>query len=65
MSSSRFTLAEAIVALVAEKRAVGFKYVTEERVLARFAAFCRTEFGDLDAPTKASVEAWIAAAAAA
>jgi site-specific recombinase XerD len=62
MTSSPFTLTEAITALVTEKRAVGFKYVAEERVLARFAAFCRTEFGQLDVPTKASVEAWIAAA---
>jgi integrase len=62
MTSPRFTLTEAITALVVEKRAVGFKYVAEERVLTRFAAFCRTEFGELDAPTQASVEAWIAAA---
>lgn len=62
MTSSPFTLTEAITALVTEKRAVGFKYVTEERVLTRFAAFCRTEFGVLDAPTQTSVEAWIAAA---
>lgn len=60
--SPRITLSEAITALVTEKRAVGFKYVTEERVLMRFAVFCRTEFGDLDAPTQASVEAWIEAA---
>ena len=39
---SRITLAEAITALVAEKRAVGYKYDAEERVLARFAAFCRS-----------------------
>ena len=62
MTAARLTLTEAITALVTEKRAVGFKYVTEERVLTRFAAFCRTEFGELDAPTQASVEAWIAAA---
>ncbi|MEJ2579654.1 MAG: tyrosine-type recombinase/integrase [Kineosporiaceae bacterium] len=62
MTSQRFTLTEAITALVTEKRAVGFKYVTEERVLTRYAVFCRTEFGELDAPTQASVEAWIAAA---
>ena len=55
MTSSRITLTEAITALVTEKRAVGFKYVAEERVLTRFAAFCRTEFGELDAPTQASV----------
>jgi integrase len=56
------TLAEAITALVSSKRAVGYKYVAEERVLARFAAFCRSEFPGLRAPTQASVEAWIAAA---
>ena len=62
MTSPSITLAEAITALVTEKRAVGFKYVAEERVLTRFAAFCRTEFSELQAPTQASVEAWIAAA---
>jgi integrase len=62
MTSSSITLTEAITAVVTEKRAVGFKYVAEERVLTRFAAFCRTEFGQLDAPTQTSVEAWIAAA---
>jgi hypothetical protein len=56
------TLADAITALVAEKRAVGFKYAAEERVLARFAAFCRSEFPGPGTPTRASVEAWIAAA---
>jgi integrase len=61
-TSARITLTEAMTALVTEKRTVGFKYVTEERVLTRFASFCRAEFGDLDAPTQASVEAWIAAA---
>ena len=34
------TLADAIAALVCEKRAVGYKYVSEERALARFRAFC-------------------------
>ena len=34
------TMAGAITALVTEKRATGYKYDTEERVLARFAAFC-------------------------
>jgi site-specific recombinase XerD len=62
MTSSPITLTQAITALVTEKRAVGFKYVAEERVLTRFAAFCRTEFDRLEAPTQASVEAWIAAA---
>lgn len=45
------TLADAIAALVAEKRAVGYTYAAEERVLARFAAFCRSEFPGLAAPT--------------
>ena len=40
MSAPRSTLADAITALVAEKRAVGYKYAAEERVLARFEAFC-------------------------
>jgi integrase/recombinase XerD len=62
MTSSRITMTEAITALVTQKRAVGFKYVAEERVLIRFAAFCRSEFEGLQVPTHASVEAWIAAA---
>ncbi len=53
------TLAEAITALVAEKRAVGYKYVTEERALARFEAFCRIEFPELVALKRVSVEAWV------
>jgi len=56
------TMAGAITALVAEKHAVGFKYDAEERVLARFAAFCRAEFPGLESPSQAAVEAWIAAA---
>ena len=55
-------MADAITALVTEKRAVGYKYAAEERVLARFAAFCCAEFPGLDAPSQASVEAWVAAA---
>jgi hypothetical protein len=55
-------LADAITALVAEKRAVGYKYAAEQQMLARFAAFCRSVFRGPGAPTQASVEAWIAAA---
>src|SRR6266536_3718935 len=55
-------MTEAITALVTEKRATGYKYDAEERVLARFAAFCRAEFPGLEAPTRASVEAWITSA---
>jgi integrase len=55
-------MADAIPALVAEKRTVGYKYGAEEQVLSRFAAFCRAEFPELDAPSQASVEAWLAAA---
>ena len=56
------TLADAITALVAEKRAVGYKYAAEARVLARFEAFCRGEFPGLDTLTEVSVEAWVASA---
>ena len=34
--SPEITLADAIRGLVAEKRALGYKYVSEERALARF-----------------------------
>jgi integrase/recombinase XerD len=55
-------LAGAITALAAEKRAVGYKYDAEERVLARFEAFCREEFPGLGTVTRASAEAWITSA---
>jgi integrase/recombinase XerD len=60
--STGITMTDAITALVAEKRAVGYKYAAEQRVLARFAAFCRSQFPGLPAPDQASVEAWLAAA---
>src|SRR6516225_6614497 len=60
--SPGITMAGAITALVAEKRAVGYKYDAEERVLARFAGFCRAGFPGQEAPTRASVEAWITSA---
>ena len=60
--SPAITMTGAITALVAGKRATGYKYATEERVLARFAAFCRARFPGLEAPDRASVEAWITAA---
>jgi integrase/recombinase XerD len=60
--STAVTMAGAITALVTEKRATGYKYDAEERVLARFAEFCASQFPGLDAPTRASAEAWIAAA---
>ena len=60
--SSVITLADAIAGLVAEKRAVGYKYVSEERALARFELFCAGEFPGLETVTRASVQAWIAAA---
>ena len=55
-------MASAITALVTEKRATGYKYDAEERVLARFAAFSASQFPGLEAPTRASVEAWITSA---
>lgn len=60
--SAANTLSGAITALVAEKRAVGYKYHAEAQVLARFEAFCRSEFPGLDTLTEASVQAWLAAA---
>lgn len=60
--SPAITMSEAITVLVTEKRATVYKYHAEERVLTRFAAFCASEFGGQQAPTRASVEAWIAPA---
>ena len=60
--SAEIELAGAITGLVAEKRALGYKYVCEERVLARFDAFCASTFPGLDTVTRASVEAWVACA---
>lgn len=59
--TGELSLAGAITALVAEKRAVGFRYDAEQKVLARFEAFSRSEFPGLDTLTEASVQAWIAA----
>jgi integrase/recombinase XerD len=60
--SPGITMAGAITALAAEKRATGYNYDAEERVLARFAAFSASQFPGLQAPARASVEAWIVAA---
>ena len=60
--SPAITMTEAITALVAEKRATGYKYDAEERVLARFAAFSASQFPGLEAPSQAAVEAWITSA---
>jgi integrase/recombinase XerD len=60
--SAELELPGAIAGLVAEKRALGYKYVSEERTLARFNAFCASEFPGLDTVTRASAEAWIACA---
>jgi integrase len=60
--TTAITLEDAIMALVAEKRAVGYKYWAEQQVLARFEAFSCREFPGLDTLTEASVEAWIASA---
>lgn len=60
--SATFTLSEAIAALVGEKRAVGYKYDAEARVLARFEVFIHREFPGLDTLAEASVNAWISAA---
>jgi integrase/recombinase XerD len=59
--SAEITLASAIAGLIAEKRATGYKYMSEERVLARFEAFSASEFPGLETVTRACVEAWITA----
>ena len=50
--SAEITMTDAITALVAEKRAVGYKYAAEDRVLTRFAAFYRSEFPGLGTPDR-------------
>jgi len=60
--SAAITLTDAIAGLVGEKRAVGYTYDAEARVLARFTVFTRNEFPGLDTLTEASVSAWITAA---
>lgn len=60
--SATITLPEAISGLVAEKRALGYKYQAEALVLGRFEAFCASEFPRLDTVTEASVQAWLIAA---
>jgi len=54
--SPAVTMTGAITALAAEKRATGYKYDTEERVLARFAAFSgsRTNANSLVAQRQSS-----------
>src|SRR5258708_5189188 len=60
--SPAITMAGAITALVTEKRATGYKYDAEERVVAGSAACAGSQFPGLDAPARASVEAWITSA---
>ncbi|MGC8627202.1 MAG: tyrosine-type recombinase/integrase [Acidimicrobiales bacterium] len=60
--TASITLTEAITALVAEKRAVGYKYHAEQKVLARFEAFSRSELPGLGTLTEASMQAWAVSA---
>jgi len=60
--TASITLEEAIGALVAEKRAVGYKYHAEQQILAQFEVFTRSEFPGLETLTEASVQAWIGSA---
>ncbi|MGH2860714.1 MAG: tyrosine-type recombinase/integrase [Solirubrobacteraceae bacterium] len=62
--STQITLHDAIAGLIAEKRALGYRFLSEERTLARFQVFCASEFPGLDTVTQASVQAWIVAARA-
>jgi integrase/recombinase XerD len=61
VNAGSITLSDAITALVAEKRAVGYKYDAEARVLARFEAFSHSQFPESATLTEASVQAWIVA----
>jgi integrase len=56
---SAATLAARCAALVAEKRAIGYKYESEESVLRRFESFCSARFPGLATITRESAEAWI------
>jgi integrase/recombinase XerD len=60
--SAEIELAGAITGLIAEKRALGYKYRAEALVLGRFEAFSRSEFPGVGTVTRASVEAWIVGA---
>jgi integrase len=57
-------LREAAAGLVASKRATGREYVSEERVLERFARFAESASPDADTVTRGLAEAWIADARA-
>ncbi len=59
--SPAVTMTGAITALVTQKRATGYKYDAEERVLARFAAFSSSQFPGLEAPTRAATLQGLAA----
>ncbi|ASD85473.1 tyrosine-type recombinase/integrase [Salmonella enterica] len=56
------TLIDAVEAMVAQKRTVGYKYEAEEAILYRFVGFTRSQFPGLETITEASVNAWIDAA---
>lgn len=60
--STDLTLTAAIEALIAGKRAVGYKYMTEAAILTRFDAFTRDQFSGLHTITEVSAHAWIEAA---
>jgi integrase len=59
MNTAAMPMTDAITALITEKRATGYKYDAEQRVLNRFAAFTADRFPGQQAPTQASVQAWI------
>lgn len=56
------TLTDSVRAIVAEKRAVGYKYDSEEVILHRFLAFTHSQFPELETVTDASANAWVEAA---
>lgn len=57
--STDLTLSDAIMAMVAQKRALGYKYLSEAAILQRFLAFSRSQFPGLNTITRDSADAWV------
>lgn len=57
--SANLTLDDAIAGMIAQKRAVGYKYLSEEAILRRFLAFSHGRFPELNTITRDSADAWV------
>ncbi|RIP92677.1 integrase/recombinase, partial [Salmonella enterica subsp. enterica serovar Newport str. CFSAN000828] len=60
--NAHLTLIDAVEAMIAQKRTVGYKYEAEEAVLYRFVTFTRSQSPGLETITEVSASAWIEAA---